>query len=103
MARDYVPGWEWSAGDDLVLVGDLHGRIAHLGLVRRSVAAEGEFSWQAWLINQAPSVLGAFRDFLRELRESTPYRYDLFVQPREGLPVIEFLPVLDGVLADRHS
>ena len=46
----------------------------------------------------APSVLRAFRDFLRQLRKSTPRTYDLFVQPRKDLPVIE-LPVLDAVLA----
>jgi hypothetical protein len=98
MARDYVKGWDWKISDQLVQVGDLHGRIAHLGVVRQSVATRGDFSWLDWLNTQAPSVLSAFRDFLTRLREESPKRYDLFRQPRPGLPVIEVLPLLDSLL-----
>ena len=37
MARDYLPEWDWRIGENLRQVAHLHGRLAHLGVVRCSV------------------------------------------------------------------
>lgn len=100
VALDYLPDWSWSVKTEGVRVRDLHGRIAHLGLVRGSVAAVGDFSWSGWLADQAPNVLGAFREFLTQLRTADSRRYDLFEQPRHELAKIDLLPVLDAALGD---
>jgi len=99
MARDYLKDWDWKIGE-LHQVRALHGRVAHLGTVRCSVAIDGDFSWQRWLMDEAPVVLRGFRDFLVQLRSSSPERYQLFKQPRGGLPAIDLLPLLDSVLAN---
>jgi hypothetical protein len=93
-------GWDWKISDKLSQVGQLQGRLAHLGAARRWVATDGGFSWNSWLIDEAPVVLRGFRDFLTQLRTSSPQRYQMFIQPRDDLPVIDLLSVLDSVLAD---
>jgi hypothetical protein len=74
MARDYLPDWPWTIGGSLVRVGELHGRLAHLGTIRHTA---GDFNWAPWLAEHAPIVLGAFRDFLRDLRDVSPARFEL--------------------------
>jgi hypothetical protein len=99
-AQDYVKGWDWKISDKLSQVGELQGRLAHLGTARRRVATDGGFSWNVWLIDEAPVVLRGFRDFLMQLRTSSPQWYQMFIQPRDDLPVIDLLSLLDSVLAD---
>jgi hypothetical protein len=94
-ARDYVKSWDWKISAELNRVGDVHGRLAHLGTVR--CGASG-FEWLPWLNNEAPVVLRGFRDFLVELRQPSPRRYQLFIQPREDLPVIDLVPILDAMV-----
>ena len=97
MARDYLPGWDWKIGENLREVAHLHGRLAHLGVVRTSVARAdgGGYSWQGWLTEQAPVVLSGVREFLIELRSTSPDRYALFVQPRPELDPIDLIAVLN--------
>lgn len=76
-ARDYVKHWSWTISGELVKVSDLHGRVAHLGIVRASVATTGDFMWSKWLNEHAPIVLGAFRNFLRRLSAKDPRRFAL--------------------------
>jgi hypothetical protein len=99
MARDYLHGWEWKATHQLVRVADLHGRLAHLGTLRVSVATSGDFKWSRWLNEQAPTVLDGFREFLIRLRQDDPRRYELFRQPRPTLPAVDLLTNLDSVLS----
>lgn len=80
MARDYVPDWSWTIGGSLVKVGQLHGRLAHLGTIR---ATGGAFNWAPWLDEHAPVVLGAFRDFGRQLLTVSEPRFELL--DRDGL------------------
>ena len=98
VARDYLAVWDWKISDQLGPVGDLHGRLAHLGIARCSVSTEGDFSWHAWLNGQAPVVLDGFRTFLWRLQEEAPARYQLFLQPRPELPFIDLRVVLDAML-----
>jgi hypothetical protein len=94
VARDYVLRWDWKISDELSRVGELHSRVAHLGTARQSVATDGAFRWDTWLNNAAPIVLRGARDFLMELRTSSPRQFDLFVRPRDQ-PVVELLALLD--------
>lgn len=99
MARDYLDDWDWKVTGNLRQVRDLHGRLAHLGTVRRSVSTSGDFSWRSWLLSEAPAVLRSFRDFLVRLRESSPRRFTMFVQPRDGLPAIDLVAAIDAIVA----
>jgi hypothetical protein len=104
VARDYLPDWSWTISDQLQQrVGELHGRLAHLGTVRASVALQGDFSWANWLEGNVPAVLRGVRDFLAQLLELSPQRYQLFVQPRDDLPEIDLLPMLCSLLEHRPS
>lgn len=88
-ARDYLSGWSWTIRGSLVKVGELHGRLAHIGTIRESetvpvgqaVATHSSelraFEWAPWLDEHGPIVLGAFRDFLRDRRCKSPSRFDL--------------------------
>jgi hypothetical protein len=98
VARDYLADWDWKISDQLGPVGDLHARLAHLGIVRCSVATKGDFSWHAWLNGQGPVVLDGFRIFLGRLHQEAPARYQLFLQPRHELPFIDLRVVLDAIL-----
>lgn len=97
MARDYLTDWDWRIGENLREVAHLHGRLAHLGVVRTSVARKdgGGYSWQGWLMEQAPVVLSGVRGFLVALRRRSPERYALFVQPRPELDAIDLIAVLN--------
>lgn len=100
MARDYLPAWDWRIGENLRQVAHLHGRLAHLGVVRRSVDRTdgGGYSWHAWLTEQAPVVLRGVRDFLVDLREASPDRYALFVQPRSDLDAVDLVALLNQLV-----
>lgn len=75
MARDYVKGWDWTLSGGLVKVGELHGRVAHLGTIRATVHDEGPFDWSTWLDEHARTVLATFREFLCRLRDVDPARF----------------------------
>lgn len=94
-ARDYVKDWPWKISEELDRIGQLHGRLAHLGTVR--CGASG-FEWRPWLASQAPVVLRGVRGFLVRLQDESPRRSQLFVQPRPDLPVIDLLPILNAML-----
>jgi hypothetical protein len=101
-AHDYVDGWSLPdeqriSGKDY---GDLHARVAHIGMSRVSVSADGPFDWGPYLRRNAPIVLAAFRTFLRAL---TPERSEQFAQPRPDMPRVELLPILDSMLGAAPS
>lgn len=77
MARDYLSDWNWTISGGLVRVGEIHGRVAHLGVIRGAVEDEGSFEWSSWLDEHAPTVLWALRDFLRRLLSESPRRFEL--------------------------
>jgi len=80
-AKDYVPSWHWTKGerlkDDLA---EVHGRVAHLGLIRLSAPHQGDaFNWLSFLQNDAvPTLLNGFRIFLGAL---TDERREQFNRP----------------------
>lgn len=46
VAREYVPTWHWIEGEPLrEPLGQIHGRVAHLGVIRAPVVDEGDFRW----------------------------------------------------------
>ena len=99
VARDYLADWNWSISDQLgARVQDLHARVAHLGRLRQTVATAGDFNWNSWLTNEAPTVLRGFRQFLVELRGASPERYELIVAPRPGSD-LDLAAFLDAVLS----
>src|SRR5680860_965540 len=97
-ARHYVPGWHWRKGeglkDDLA---EIHGRVAHLGLIRRSVQHVGEdFSWNVFLTSSAePTLLGGFREFLGRLDAE---RAEQFNQPRPDMVRIDLVEVITATI-----
>lgn len=65
LARDFLSTeWTWDRSDEIDQIDQLHGRLAHMGMIRSTT----NFDWRPWLNRQLPVVLGAFRDFLVELR-----------------------------------
>jgi hypothetical protein len=102
MARDYLPDWDWRIGENLRQVAQLHGRLAHLGVARRSVERtdNGGYSWQRWLTENAPVVLRGARDFLVGLNKESPARYLLFVQPRPDLPAVDLVALLNTIVGE---
>jgi hypothetical protein len=69
-ATDYVPDWEWTERRRLTKdLKQIHGRVAHLGLVRCSVQVDGaDFEWREFLTRDGVRVLlGGFREFLTKL------------------------------------
>jgi len=94
-AGDYLPGWRWKINDEVGTgVGQLHGRVAHLDIVR---APESGFNWKP-CEGEAPSVLQGFRDFMVRLREHDEGRYELLLVPDVGLPFVDVIPAIDEVL-----
>jgi hypothetical protein len=98
IARHYVPGWHWRKGeglkDDLA---EIHGRVAHLGLIRCSVQHEGEdFSWNVFLTSSAvPTLLGGFREFLGRLDAE---RAEQFNQPEPDMVRIDLVEVITAAI-----
>lgn len=97
-ACDYLEGWQWKISDHIGRIGELHGRLAHLGTTRAPVRRQGAFRWDTWLVEAAPVVLAGLRQFLSRLRTESDHRYRLFVQPDPSLPAIEPLELLDRLL-----
>jgi hypothetical protein len=99
-ANDYLPDWRWTVGENLRQVTHLHGRVAHLGVVRGAVRPVDNraFSWQEWLTENAPVVLRGARDFLRDLNAGSPGRYASFVQPRPDLVAVDLIPLLNSLV-----
>jgi hypothetical protein len=97
-ARNYVPSWHWRKGeglkDDLA---EIHGRVAHLGLIRRSVQHEGEdFTWNVFLTSSAvPTLLGGFREFLGRLDAE---RAEQFNQPKPDIVRIDLGGVITATI-----
>jgi hypothetical protein len=102
MARDYLPEWDWRIGENLRQVAQLHGRLAHLEVVRSSVERtdDGGYSWQEWLTENATVVLRGARDFLVGLNKESLFRYSLFVQPRPDLPAVDLIPLLNTIVGE---
>lgn len=82
VARDYVPTWHWTAGEPLkAALVQVHGRVAHLGVIRAPVEDEGDFRWNEFIVlrdKPIPIILGGFRSFLRALAPIEPDRHKLF-------------------------
>jgi hypothetical protein len=97
VAREYLDAWNWKINANVSKVENVHGRVAHLGVVRLPVAKDGAFKWDTWLSQEAPAVLAGFRRFLAQLQIEAPARYALFLQPGDELPYIDLLGVLDSV------
>lgn len=96
-ARDYLPrDWDWRATDELTQVKQLHGRLAHLGIVRHD---GGPFDWRSWLDHNALTVLAEFREFLRRLETVDRERYQRLVHLQPGRP--DLLAELDALLDER--
>jgi len=103
MARDYLPSWDWTISGNLLQVTHLHGRLAHLGVVRSSTEAttDGGYSWREWITTEAPTVLRAFRDFLVALSVSSPVRYGVFVQPDPYSEPIDLIATLNQLVGPK--
>jgi len=78
-ARDYVANWHWLKGENLKSdLAEIHGRVAHLGLVRRSVQRDDRaFRWDDFLRTAAvPTLLDGFREFLGRLGPEEAERFN---------------------------
>jgi uncharacterized protein YuzE len=90
-ALDYVTGWHWREGetlkDDLA---EVHGRVAHLGLIRLSVQRDDRaFRWDDYLRDTAvPTLLRGFRKFLGDV---PPQLAERFNQPRSDVTRIDLI------------
>jgi hypothetical protein len=98
-ARDYVSGWHWTKGEGLKNdLAEIHGRVAHLGFIRRSVQHEGEdFSWLAFLQRDAvPTLLGGFRDFLGRLDAELVERFNQPTTDHERIDLAAVITTMIG-------
>lgn len=90
VARDYVPTWHWTEGEELKApLAQVHGRVAHLGVIRAPVEDEGDFRWNEFIMlgdKPIPIILGGFRLFLHALAPIDPDRHKLFNAPHLGFP-----------------
>lgn len=90
VARDYVPSWHWKEGESLkAQLAQVHGRVAHIGVVRASVEEDGEFQWDEFIVlrdKPIPIILGGFRQFLTALAPIDPARHRVFDAPHVGWP-----------------
>jgi hypothetical protein len=95
-AADYLPDWEWAERRRLTKdLKQIHGRVAHLGLVRCSVQIDAaDFDWREFLTRDGVRILlGGFREFLAKLPAE---RFELFnqVTADDGTVVIMDLDAL---------
>lgn len=84
IARDYLPDWHWKEGKALKSeLTEVHGRVAHLGLIRLSVQRTREgYSWREFLTGPAVvALLGGMRLFLSTLKKHDPEMAKLVNQP----------------------
>ena len=102
LARDFLSTqWSWDRNDEIEQIDQLHGRLAHMGMIRSTT----NFDWQPWLNRQLPVVLSAFRDFLVVLRAQGydgERRYLLFEQPKPEIEWVPLITVLDQLVGPRH-
>jgi hypothetical protein len=97
-ARDYVTDWHWTKGEGLKNdLAEIHGRVAHLGLIRLSVQRDDRaFRWDHFLRTAAvPTLLRGFREFLHRLEPDRAARFD---QPRPDSPRIDLVAEIDRVI-----
>lgn len=100
-ARDYVGAWHWKAGEGLKDdIAQLHGRVAHLGLIRLTVQRGGEdFSWERFLRTTAvPTLLVGVLEFLGRLDAEMIERFN---QPTPDIERADLMEVIRAVL-DAH-
>ena len=90
VARDYVPNWHWADGEPLkASLAQVHGRVAHLGVIRATVEDDGNFEWTEFIVlkdKPIPVLLGGFLQFLRVLEPVDPDRFRMFNAPHAGFP-----------------
>lgn len=102
VARDYVPSWHWSDGEPLKLqLSELHGRVAHLGVIRAPVEDEGDFRWNEFIVlrdRPIPTILHGFRSFLRALAPLDIERYRLFNAPHSAFPAMTLDELITAIL-----
>lgn len=99
-ARDYVAKWHWSDGERLKSdLAEIHGRVAHLGLVRLSVQRDDRaFQWDDYLRTDAvPTILAGFREFLRRL---SPDQAEQFNQPGPGVKRIDLVAEITRMIGE---
>jgi hypothetical protein len=99
-ARHYVAGWHWRNGEGLKDdIAEIHGRVAHLGLIRCSVQRDDRsFQWDDFLRSTAvPTLLRGFRDFLRRL---DPVMVERFRRPKPELAHIDLDAVITAIIGD---
>lgn len=97
-ARDYVTDWHWTDGEGLKNdLAEIHGRVAHLGLIRLSVQRDDRaFCWDDFLRTAAiPTLLRGFREFLHRLE---PDKAERFNQQRPDNPRIALVAEIDRVI-----
>jgi hypothetical protein len=102
VARDYVPAWHWRDGEPLKEpLAQLHGRVAHLGVIRAPVAAEGDFRWNEFIVlrdRPIPIILDGFRSFLRALAPLDVERHSTFNAPHAGFPAMTLDELITAIL-----
>lgn len=98
VARDYVPAWHWGDGAPLKLpLAQLHGRVAHLGVIRAPVSDEGDLRWNEFIVlrdRPIPIILEGFRSLLRALAPLDVERHTMFNAPHVRFPSM----TLDGLI-----
>lgn len=99
-ARDYLTNWHWSKGESLRNdLAEIHGRVAHLGLVRLSVQRDDRaFRWDDFLRTDAvPTLLRGFREFLRRL---SPDEAERFNQPGPSIQRIDLVAEITRMIGE---
>jgi hypothetical protein len=103
-AKDYVT-WHWREGEQLTpQLAEIHGRVAHLGLIRCSVQEhDGKpFRWDDFLNDTAvPTLLGGFREFLAKLPAERLAQFNRVVDD-DGTVVILDLDAMIAEALDRR-
>lgn len=103
VARDYVPNWHWTEGEALkAQLAQVHGRVAHLGVIRAPVAGDGAFRWNEFIVlrdKPMPIILGGFLTFLRELEPIDHERHVMFNAPHFGFPSRTMEELIAGLAA----
>ena len=102
VARDYVPDWHWADGEPLkASLAQVHGRVAHLGVIRATVEEQGDFGWNDFIVlkdKPIPALLGGFLRFLRALEPIDPDRHLMFNAPHPGFPEMTLEELISAVI-----
>jgi hypothetical protein len=97
-AKSYVPDWHWTKGEGLKAdLAEVHGRVAHLGMIRRSVQRNDDnFRWEEFLKRTAvPTLLDGFREFVGRLDADMVARFN---QPSQEVPRIDLLAAITTLI-----